>query len=135
MIAEFLIGFFISLLVALIMIGIGISQLKSKTPAAFYTGEKPFSENELSDVSAWNRKHGRMSIIYGIVILFSYILAAFIGLGPPMGLIVYHSGIVLPIVVMIGYHNKLTKTCRLPKERQSQQNTAAPKHTKETEKS
>lgn len=36
MIAEFLIGFFISLLVALIMIGIGISQLKSKTPAAFY---------------------------------------------------------------------------------------------------
>ena len=81
MIAEFLIGFFISLLVALIMIGIGISQLKSKTPAAFYTGEKPFSPNELSDVSAWNRKHGRMWIIYGIVILFSYILAAFIGSG------------------------------------------------------
>lgn len=132
MIAEFLIGFFISLLVALIMIGIGISQLKSKTPAAFYTGEKPLSPKELSDVDAWNRKHGHMWITYGIVILLSYLLAALVGLDTTPGLIVYCNGIVLPIVVMIWYHNKLTEIYRLPKKKQSKQKPSEPDNTRET---
>ena len=50
--------------VALIMLGIGISQLKSKDPVGFYTGEKPPEKERLSDVNAWNKKHGMMWVIY-----------------------------------------------------------------------
>ena len=46
----------IYIIVAMIMIGIGISQLKSQTPVGFYSGEQPPRENELSDVHAWNKK-------------------------------------------------------------------------------
>lgn len=126
MLAQILIGFFISLFVALIMIGIGISQLKSKTPAAFYTGEKPLGPKELSDVDAWNRRHGHMWITYGIVILLSYLLAALVGLDTNAGPIIYCNGVVLPIVVMIGYHKKLMKIYRLPEKKQSRQNTSRP---------
>ena len=50
--------------VALIMFGIGISQLKSKDPVGFYTGEKPPEKERLSDVNAWNKKHGMLSCHY-----------------------------------------------------------------------
>jgi hypothetical protein len=33
------------------MIGIGVSQLKSRAPVGFYTGEKPPTEEELTDVA------------------------------------------------------------------------------------
>jgi hypothetical protein len=51
---------------SLFMISIGVSQLKSKTPVGFYTGEKPPKAEELTDVSAWNRKHGMMWVLYGV---------------------------------------------------------------------
>lgn len=54
--------------VAALMIGIGISQLRSKKPVGFYSGVKPPREDELSDVGAWNKKHGIMWIIYGAII-------------------------------------------------------------------
>ena len=38
--------------VALIMFGIGISQLRSKDPVGFYTGVKPPQKEQLSDVHA-----------------------------------------------------------------------------------
>ena len=40
-------------IVAMIMIGIGVSQLKSKEPVGFYTGEKPPKVDQLSDVNSW----------------------------------------------------------------------------------
>lgn len=132
MIAETLIGLVISLLVALIMIGIGISQLKSKTPVAFYSGEKPPRPEELSDVDAWNKKHGRIWIIYGIVIILSYLLGVLVGLDTSPGLVLYCSGVIIPIVVMIGYHDRLTRTYRLPKKKQPQQTSSTPKSTEET---
>ena len=55
-----MICFIIYLLAALIMVGIGVLQRKSKTPVGFYTGEKPPAAQELSDVSSWNKKHGAM---------------------------------------------------------------------------
>lgn len=116
MIAEFIIGLFIYLLTASIMIGIGVSQLKSKTPVAFYSGEKPFEAKELSDVSAWNRKHGIMWITYGIVILLSYLLSAVIGLDSACSLVLMTAGAIAPIAVMIWYHNRLIRTYRLPSE-------------------
>ena len=59
---ENIVGLVIYLAVASVMIGIGISQLRSKKPVAFYSGEKPPGEEELSDVKAWNQKHGIKSM-------------------------------------------------------------------------
>ncbi len=66
-------------IVAMVMLGIGVSQLKSKEPVGFYTGEKPPKVDQLSDVNSWNKKHGVMWIIYGICIIGSWICSAFIG--------------------------------------------------------
>lgn len=76
---ENIIGLVIYLAVAGFMIGIGISQLRSKKPVAFYSGEKPPKEEELSDVKAWNQKHGRMWVLYGLIILVSYGIGVIIG--------------------------------------------------------
>ena len=58
-------------IVAMIMLGIGVSQLKSKEPVGFYTGEKPPKVDQLSDVNSWNKKHGVMWIIYGWLIIIT----------------------------------------------------------------
>lgn len=61
--------FVIYVIVAAIMVGIGIVQLKSKKPVGFYSGEKPPRPEELSDVEAWNKQHGMMWLIYGGIIM------------------------------------------------------------------
>lgn len=95
-------------LVALVMIGIGISQLKSKDPVGFYTGENPPDKEELSDVNAWNKKHGMMWVIYGVCILCSWIISVFIG-NSLYSLLPLVGGVIAPIVIMIICHHKLVK--------------------------
>ena len=104
--AEMLFGFGIYAAVALVMIGIGISQRRSRTPVAFYTGEEPPQEAKLTDVREWNRKHGNLWIGYGVVILLSYIVGMVIDSD------VWHiafscGGVILPLGVMIWYHHRL----------------------------
>ena len=99
----------IYLMVAAIMIGIGISQLRSSSPVGFYSGEKPPKEDELTDVQAWNKKHGMMWLVYGIMILFSYIAGYIIG-DSTLCLIPFCVGVILPLFVMIWYHQKLIRT-------------------------
>ncbi|MGN0131199.1 MAG: hypothetical protein ACI4AA_02025 [Lachnospiraceae bacterium] len=109
--AEDVIGLVIYLAVAVFMIGIGISQLKSKTPVGFYSGEKPPGEDEISDVKAWNKKHGLMWLVYGAIIMVSYGIGVMVGdtiwcVFPMCG------GVIIPLPVMIRYHNKLVKIYR-----------------------
>lgn len=114
--AEAVMCFMIYLLVALIMIGIGVSQLKSKTPVGFYTGEKPFDAKELSDVRMWNKKHGEMWIVYGIIIILSGLAGTFlIGADTAwqLGLAVMGGGVVAPLVWMIGYHERLIRKYKI----------------------
>ena len=94
--------------VALIMFGIGISQWKSKDPVGFYTGENPPEKERLSDVNAWNKKHGMMWVIYGGCIICSWVCSAFTmnSLHPVIPLIV---GVVTPIFIMAICHHKLVK--------------------------
>ena len=95
-------------IVSIIMIGIGISQMKRKTPVGFYTGEIPPKEEELTDVVQWNKKHGRMCIIYGCSIICSY----FIGMILRESLIApYIIGgvIVVGVLIMMFYHSRLKK--------------------------
>ena len=70
---EIFFALVIYLLVAAIMLGIGIFQYRSKSPVGFYSGEKPPMESELTDVDAWNKKHGKMWIWYGVIIIISYL--------------------------------------------------------------
>lgn len=104
--AENLIGFIVYFAAAAIMVGIGISQLKSRKPVGFYTGEKPSKEDEITDVRAWNKKHGLMWLIYGGIIITGF------GIGTTLGdslwsLIPMLGGILLPLPVMIWYHHRL----------------------------
>lgn len=99
-------------LCALLMIGIGIFQLKSKTPVGFYSGEKPPREDEISDLEAWNKKHGTMWVLYGIVIIASWICGCCMG-DSILVLIPYTAGMILPILVMICYHHRLIKQYKI----------------------
>ena len=94
---------------ALVMFGIGIMQLKSKEPVGFYTGEKPPSREQLTDVDSWNKKHGIMWILYGACIIATFLC----GLGfqkEPILAAIYCVGLLVPIPLMILYHHKLRKT-------------------------
>lgn len=104
-----IICFVIFLLVALIMTTIGAAQIRSQTPVAFYSGEKPFEEKELSDVSMWNKKHGLMWISYGITILLSYVVGTFVVANSVWYVIFIVGGTILPIFVMIWYHHRLIR--------------------------
>lgn len=98
-------------LVALFMMGIGVSQLKSKTPVAFYSGEKPPKAEELTDVHAWNVKHGRMWLMYGVIIIISCVIGYLMG-DTIWCLIPFCGGVIIPVVFMIWYHQKLVKRYR-----------------------
>ena len=94
--------------VAIIMIGIGFSQLKSINPVGFYSGEKALNPEELTDAKEWNRKHGIMWLIYGMVIIITWLIGYLIG-DSIWCLIPFCGGIIVPVPIMILYHNKLLK--------------------------
>lgn len=77
---------------AFLMLGIGIHQLKSTKPVGFYSGEEPPKAEEISDVSAWNKYHGGMWVIYGVLIALAWIL----------GLLLGDDRIVIPIILLPG---------------------------------
>lgn len=105
---EYIISLVVTSIVAVIMLGIGISQLKSKTPVGFYSGEQPPSADELSDVPSWNKKHGMMWIIYGVVIIVSHMLGAIIDYDVWFA-VFFCSALIVPIIFMCWYHHRLTK--------------------------
>ena len=82
MMAATIIYLVISALVSLIFIVLGIKQFRSKVPVSLNTGEAPPREDELTDMSEWNHKHGRNLIIYGCILfvtmsVFLYFLLKF----------------------------------------------------------
>lgn len=95
-------------LCALLMFGIGISQIKSKKPVSFYSGEEAPAEDKLSDVKAWNKKHGIMWILYGICIVFAWVCDLFISDNLSM-VLPFLACLLLPIPLMVFYHHKLIK--------------------------
>ncbi len=86
---------------------LGIVQCRSKDPVGFWAGKKPPRKEEITDVRAYNRKHGLMWILYG---------AGFIGCfvcGQPFGGLTAAYLCVTEaiggIFVMAAYHNKLNR--------------------------
>jgi len=106
--AENIIAFVIVLLASMIFIVIGISQIRSKEPVGFYTGEKPPKKEQLLDMGAWNKKHGCMWIVYGLSIIAAFIICLFVTTE------IIAATILLCIIigafpVMILYHRHLKK--------------------------
>ena len=106
--AEYIMAMVIIFLVALVMIGIGVSQIKSKKPVAFYTGEKAPGEDELSDVAAWNKRHGFMWVIYGLAIMEAFLLSSLVK-SEILQMVILLGGIVGALPIMILYHSHLKK--------------------------
>lgn len=114
--AGFIIYFVIMCLVALVMIGIGVSQLKSRKPVGFYTGVKPPEEKELRDVKAWNKKHGMMWISYGATITgcgLAQMIAGLAGWNDVLLVILEIFIVIGGVFVMMWYHMRLEKRYRL----------------------
>ncbi len=106
--AEYIISFAIFLLVSIVMISIGVSQIKSKNPVGFYTGEKPPREDELLDITAWNKRHGYIWVTYGLTIMCSFLLASLIK-SETIAMVVLLCGIVGALPIMMLYHSYLKK--------------------------
>lgn len=64
-------------IVALIMVLIGISQLRTKDkPVGFYNVINPPKKEDVTDIIAWNRKQGMIWIVYGICIELGFWLGS-----------------------------------------------------------
>lgn len=94
--------------ISIILLAIGISQIKSKEPVGFYSGEKPPKKEELSDVAAWNRQHGLMWIVYNISIIIATTLCVLIE-SEAITLFLYIGIILGGIWGLMLYHHHLKK--------------------------
>lgn len=102
---EAIIGLGIVFFVSIIMIVIGIVQLRNKNPTGFYTGEKPPKPEEITNVKAWNHKHGMMWIIYGISLFISYFIGIWFNeMICSISMIAVSVG---GVIIMCIYHSKL----------------------------
>lgn len=106
--AENIIAFVVFLVTSLVMVGIGVSQMKSKTPVGFYTYEKPPKKEQLSDMEAWNKKHGMMWGAYGIAIMGSFLVCVFVS-NEIVALVIFLSVICGALPIMMWYHAYLQK--------------------------
>ena len=106
--AEFYFTLAIMVYVSLVMIGIGIWQIRSKEPVGFYTGEKPPKEGEIVNISSYNKKHGMMWIVYGIAIMCSFLLSSIID-NPVISSVILIGTIVGALPIMIFFHEYMKK--------------------------
>ena len=93
---------------ALLMFGIGIWQFRSRKPVGFYSGEKPPDEKELTDVRAWNKKHGMMWMLYGGLIVLAGVCGIVMG-SSVLLLIPFLVCPLLPLPFMVWYHHHLIR--------------------------
>lgn len=109
--AEMIIGLVIISIVALIMLLIGISQYKKKdAPVGFYNVIDPPKKEEITDIIAWNKKHGIIWIAYGVCIELGFWLGYFMPDNLEiLEMIFMMGGIILPLPIMMIVHEKLVK--------------------------
>lgn len=84
---------------------IGIIQYRSKKPVGFWSGKEPPKKEQITDVEAYNHKHGIMWIFYGAGFILCFI-CGFI-FSEKIALILSSTECIGGIFVMIAYHNKL----------------------------
>ncbi len=99
---------------ALVMIVIGVRQMKSETPVGFYTGARAIKPEEITDIPAWNRKHGIMWIVVGSLFVAVWVVGLFAD--GMVSLILMIAVTVLCIPGLLLYHHLLTKRYRIDPE-------------------
>lgn len=97
------------LFVSVIMIVIGVSQIRSKDPVGFYTGEEPPKKEQISDMEAWNKKHGYMWIVYGFAIIATFIICSLVNIEMIAAAILFCVVTIGAIPVMMLCHRHLKK--------------------------
>lgn len=107
MMAETIICFVILLLCVAPIIILGIGQYRSKEPVGFWSGKKPPAREQITDVKAYNQKHGMMWIVYGAGFLLCFVC------GLPFGGFIAACLCMVEIMggipLMVAYHNKLNQ--------------------------
>lgn len=87
---------------------IGIVQYRSKEPVGFWSGKEPPKKEQITNVEAYNHKHGIMWVIYGVGFILCFILGLIID--GKMATILSIVECIGGIFVMILYHHKLDHT-------------------------
>ncbi len=77
--AESVIGLGIIGYVSMFMIVIGVVSYRKKTPCGFWSGVEPPKPEQVSDITAYNRKHGIMWIVYGAGMTGTYLAGVLFG--------------------------------------------------------
>lgn len=105
--AEKIILFIVLLICAAPLIVLGVVQYRSVDPVGFWTGKKPPEKEQITDVKAYNHKHGLMWILYGAGIMLCFLSMYLVGLEKAMILVLIES--MGGIAAMIMYHNRLDR--------------------------
>lgn len=105
--AELVISWVILLVSAVPMIIIGIVQYRSNEPVGFWSGKKPPKKEEITDVRAYNRKHGLMWILLGAGLMLCFGYGLVFG-GRIAGYLCMFE-IIGGILAMIAYHERLER--------------------------
>ncbi len=82
--------------------------VKKDEPVGFYNVVEPPKKEEISDINAWNKKHGMIWILYGICIEVGFLLGMLMIL-EAFQMIFMGGGIVFPLPFMVMAHKKLEK--------------------------
>ena len=105
--AEIVFSSVIILISTVPIIIIGIVQYRSKDPVAFWSGKEPPKKEQVTDVKAYNRKHGLMWILYGVGFILCFVCG--LPFGEVIAAYLFMIEVIGGIFVMIAYHNKLNR--------------------------
>ena len=105
---EYIFSLVIYGLISLILIGIGVSQIKSKEPVGFYTHEQAPHKQDIVDIESWNMRHGIMWIGYGVAMIGVHLVCMFIADAILFSILLLGVTIV-PLPLMMWYHGYLKK--------------------------
>ena len=92
---------------AFVMIAGGIWQYKSKNPVGFWSGKEPPKEQEVTDIEAYNHKHGMMWILYGSGMIVIFCFGTILGTKAVMVILMLE--LIGGIILMALYHYRLEK--------------------------
>ena len=99
----------IGAVVSLIFLIIGIVQIRRKTPVGFYTGEVPPLASHLKSVRGWNVCHGLLWIGYGLILISSFLAAAFWDTDQLYKSLLLFAAAIIPLFLMVLGHHLLIR--------------------------
>lgn len=106
---EMIVSLFCLLLSVVPLLVIGIVQFRNTRPVGFWSGVKPPLAKNVTDVRAYNRRHGIMWIVYSVGLAVAFFSGYIIDSSGVVWSIMVFVWAVGGILVMMLYHNHLEK--------------------------